>query len=524
MKAENEKTKYSPYHGGMNDLDLARYFITHHKPDVRWLVEKECWLYFDGTRWREDNYKVKTLMQETLSAIANQNLAKAKDIHRRMMLDFQANEEPKSKVSSELKSVKQQADNLKMTERYRAVLDAVKTDELTIRKNELDGHPYLINVKNGVIDFSDKGNFIPHEDCKNFFMTKIANTVYADKAQGSEWSTTPDPETRAADCPEWKKFIEFLFPDQEMQDYVQRMCGYLLTGYVSEQVLFLLLGAGNNGKSMFAMVLQTLLDEYAVSVPFDTLMAQSYDSQLTPHLNRLPGIRLAVISETKVGKAWDSGIVKVATGGDMMTTNPKHKEAYQFKATHKFMVLSNHKPRVNDNSTGFWRRMHIIPFERVIEKPEPFEAVLQRFMNEAPGILNWCIEGEIKRQKHRLTENMPQAITDAVKEYRSEEDVFSDVLGLYYVLDVQGMEKTGDVIESVNAELKKRGHFPLSSKSISAKLQEKGVKRGGQSNMYYLGVRRLTVQEKDERGLPVDDQERLTEEITKALFEAESDK
>jgi len=308
-----------------------------------------------------------------------------------------------------------------------------------------------------------------------------------------------------------------------MQDYVQRMCGYLLTGYVSEQVLFLLLGAGNNGKSMFAMVLQTLLDEYAVTVPFDTLMAQSYDSQLTPHLNRLPGIRLAVISETKVGKAWDSGIVKAATGGDMMTTNPKHKEAYQFKATHKFMVLSNHKPRVNDNSLGFWRRMHIIPFDRVIEKPEPFEEVLQKFMKEAPGILNWCIEGELNRQKHRLTENMPKAITDAVNEYRSEEDVFTEVLELAYTLDPIGNAKTDQVRDHINAELKKRNHHELSAKTVTSKLQEKGVKRGGDGNMLYIGIRKLTVQEKDERGLPVEEDERLAEAFAEALFEPGTD-
>src|SRR5687768_10547521 len=102
----NKKTIYRDYRGGMNDLDLARYFIEHHKQDVRWLVEKECWLYFDGTRWREDDYKVKALMQETLSAVASLAPTNA-------MNSFDLN-------------------RLKMTERYRAVLDAIKIDEMTI--------------------------------------------------------------------------------------------------------------------------------------------------------------------------------------------------------------------------------------------------------------------------------------------------------------------------------------------------------------------------------------------------------
>jgi P4 family phage/plasmid primase-like protien len=426
---------------------------------------------------------------------------------RRALLQYRRTNDG-ANIQDQLKKARGTSNSLKMAERYRAVLDAVKTEGMTIRKNNLDGHPHLLNTKNGVIDFSSNGKLIPHEKSKDFYITKMANTGHGPKAK----------------CPKWEKFIQFLFPDPEMQDYIERMCGYLLTGYVSEQVLFLLLGAGNNGKSMFAMVLQTILDEYAAAVPFDTLMAQSYDNQITPHLHRLPGVRLAVISETKIGKAWDAGLVKAATGGDTMTSNPKHKEAYQFKATHKFVVLSNHKPRVNDNSLGFWRRMHVIPFEKAIEKPEPFENVLQRFMDEAPGILNWCIEGELRRQEHRLTDNLPKAIAEAVNEYRSEEDVFSEVLELRYIFDMQGNVKAEDVVQYIRKEFKKRGHFEPSAKTVTAKLQERGVTRGGQGKLFYYGIRELLIEERDARGLPVDDQERFADEFGPAVRAARAEK
>ena len=58
-----------------------------------------------------------------------------------------------------------------------------------------------------------------------------------------------DPKAKA---PTWEKFVaRIMGHDQEMVEYLQRAVGYSLTGDVSEQVMFVAIGDGSNGKSTF---------------------------------------------------------------------------------------------------------------------------------------------------------------------------------------------------------------------------------------------------------------------------------
>ena len=71
-----------------------------------------------------------------------------------------------------------------------------------------------------------------------------------------------------AACPLWLKFLREIFDnDVQVIEFVQRAVGYSLSGSVSEQCLFILVGTGANGKSTFLKVLQHVFGDYAASVP-----------------------------------------------------------------------------------------------------------------------------------------------------------------------------------------------------------------------------------------------------------------
>ena len=66
--------------------------------------------------------------------------------------------------------------------------------------------------------------------------------------------------TKSSTCPEWTKFLNQIFAeDDELIKFLQRAVGYSLTGHISEQCLFILIGTGANGKSTFLNVLQSLI-------------------------------------------------------------------------------------------------------------------------------------------------------------------------------------------------------------------------------------------------------------------------
>jgi phage/plasmid-associated DNA primase len=39
---------------------------------------------------------------------------------------------------------------------------------------------------------------------------------------------------------------------------------------------------------------------------------------------------------------------------------------FSFQPTHKLWLLGNHRPEVDTGGFAFWRRMRLIPFERVV--------------------------------------------------------------------------------------------------------------------------------------------------------------
>jgi len=67
-----------------------------------------------------------------------------------------------------------------------------------------------------------------------------------------------------AACPSWINFLNEIFAgDADVIQFIRRAVGFSLSGSVSEQCLFILIGTGANGKSTFLKVLQTVFGGYS---------------------------------------------------------------------------------------------------------------------------------------------------------------------------------------------------------------------------------------------------------------------
>src|SRR4051812_48000025 len=133
---------------------------------------------------------------------------------------------------------------------------------------------------------------------------------------------TPDLN---AECVLWKKFLlRVMGGDQEMVDYLQRVCGYCLTGLTTEHVVFFGWGTGANGKSTFANVLTSIMGTgpsgYAAIAPISTFTASHTDQHPTD-LAGLRGARLVIAQETEENRSWALSKIKMMTGGDPISAS-----------------------------------------------------------------------------------------------------------------------------------------------------------------------------------------------------------
>jgi putative DNA primase/helicase len=235
---------------------------------------------------------------------------------------------------------------------------------------------------------------------------------------------TSIPFDPSAKCPRWDQFLAEIFRDNpELPDFIRRAVGYSITGDTSEQCLFLLYGKGANGKSKFLGALRETLGDYAYNTPFSTIEL-SDRSSIPNDLAALVDRRFVTASETNPSARLNEARIKALTGGDAITARFLHCEFFTFRPVAKFWLSVNHKPRVSDDSYGFWRRVRLIPFTREFRGPEDDQHLEEKLRAELPGILAWAIRGSIEWRRDGL--NSPACVTTATEQYRIESDPLAE--------------------------------------------------------------------------------------------------
>ena len=201
---------------------LAIKFTELHGDDLRY-VPTWGWLRWDGQRWERDEAR------------------RAFNMARVVCRD--ATESESKHVQQRIRSAQTRA----------AVVSMASQDEQHIATVEQwDADHWLLNTPGGVVDL---------------------RTGKLSKAVREDYCTRITAVAPSGNCPQWRKFLrEITDNDKALQDYLQRVMGYALTGSTEEHALFFLHGSGRNGKSVFVETVFGIMGDYARVVPMDALI------------------------------------------------------------------------------------------------------------------------------------------------------------------------------------------------------------------------------------------------------------
>ncbi|WP_073213605.1 DNA primase family protein, partial [Streptomyces sp. NBRC 110465] len=271
----------------------------------------------------------------------------------------------------------------------------------------LDADPYMLCTPAGVVDLRS-GRLRAADPDRDFHSR----------------STSIGP--RRMPTPRWDLFLTDTFGDdeqgREMIRFLHLLLGYSLTGDVGAQVMPFLFGSGKNGKSVLLDVLIKLLGDYADAAPPGFLMARPFEGHPTD-LAELHGRRVIVCSEVKPGDRFDESRVKLLTGGDRIKARRMRQDFFSFAPTHKLWLLGNHRPEVGTGGYAFWRRMRLIPFDRVVSDHQKIDNLADILVTEeGPGILNWLITGAHHYLNSPRDLTGPETVRIATTAYAETED------------------------------------------------------------------------------------------------------
>jgi P4 family phage/plasmid primase-like protien len=417
----------------LTDLGNAERFIAQHGANVRYCYAWSRWLAWSGLRWeRDESGRIHRLAKETVRGIYQEAAAAPAEDRRKDLAKHAARSEAEAKI--------------------RAMLELAKS-EVPISPDELDAAPWLLNVPNGTLDLRT-GELREHR--REDLLTKMAGAGYHPGAEAPLWTAT----------------LERVLPSPALRTFFKKLCGYAITGDVSEHILAVLYGTGANGKSTSLNALLEAAGDYGMQSAPDLLVAKK--GAHPTEVADLFGKRLVASIEVEDGRRLAESLVKQLTGGDKVRARRMRQDFWQFDPTHKVFMAVNHKPEVRGTDTAIWRRIRLIPFTETIPPGEQDKKLPEKLRGELSGILAWAVEGCLEWQREGL--QAPEEVRKATGQYRSEMDVigvflqdeceigpnyrepFTTVYKRYEEWCEEGGERA-ETRRKFNARLKERGRF-----------------------------------------------------------------
>ena len=223
---------------------------------------------------------------------------------------------------------------------------------------KLDQNPYLLCFNNYVIDFKQNTHRKGQPDD---YISKCTNIDYI-KLDRSKYAPIIN---------EIEEFMQQLFPEKELRDYMWDHLASCLIGTTANQTFNIYKGTGRNGKSKLVELMGKAMGSYKGTVPI-TLITQKRNTigSTSSEVAQLMGVRYAVMQEMSKGDKMNEGIMKEITGGDPIQARALFKDTITFIPQFKLVVATNVDFDDTSNDDGTWRRLRYVDFKaKFLEKP-----------------------------------------------------------------------------------------------------------------------------------------------------------
>lgn len=386
------------------DQGNAEELIAEYGENMRYDPDNKWWFIWDNSGvWKVD--KTGSYAMRCVVDIAKRYLCKAEDVD----VDADLAKKYAAHGKKSLQEPKLQA----------AISLARHIPGVQARYTDFDRQPYLFNCANGTLNL-ETGELQPHR--REDMLTKISPVRY-------------DPHATA---PTWHRFLNEIFSEERDPDgnwvadesflkFVQRDCGYGITGSTKEHSLSIYHGSGRNGKSVFIKIRQAIMADYAKTAAIETLMVKQ-NRGVPNDIADLCGARFVSAVETESGQQLAQALVKNLTGGDSVKGRFLFREFFEFMPTYKIAIACNFKPIIDGSDKAIVARLRLIPFNVKFESPDENPNTQhikdpdmdQKLLGELPGILNWLVEGARLWLKEGLGTH--EKVRVATSDYATEMD------------------------------------------------------------------------------------------------------
>jgi putative DNA primase/helicase len=457
----------------------ARLFYKLFKDRYCYDHGSKCWYEFVDHYWRQDSIltvieslsEVQKLFDDTLAEVSRDVIHAGNE--RAQTTDGHEIKKIESKISllktnqKTIKSIKKSLNSLAYRKQV-VEFAAIGKKSLGISGEAWDLHPWLLACENGVVDLKT-GNL--RDGKPGDYIRAFCPTTY-------------DP---LAECPNFENFLfEIIGDSAEVFLFVQTLFGAALIGQGNlKQYVIIFSGQGRNGKdTLISAIAHTLGSNLASSIQSELLLDSRKGARSSqgpsPDKMRLRGLRLAFCNETSQGQKFNSGMVKMLSGGGQMSARPLHGAEVIWEQTHLLLLMTNHKPSAPVDDYAFWQRIKPVHFPlSFVDDPQEENERKQKpnlsatLKQEAAGILTWMINGCLEYQRQGCALKDPEAVKAESREYLNEVDLIGK-----FIEECCFKGKTAEVLRAAayaayRKWAEENGHWPVSNTAFGTYMNKR---------------------------------------------------
>ena len=240
-----------------------------------------------------------------------------------------------------------------------------KLERMTVaRGDQFRTDPNRLVVANGILDLHTGE------------LDELSPTEYHRTKLAVRWN--PD----AGDPEAIDEFLHDIVDDGDVDTLYRLIAHTLYKEYVTEKAA-MLVGSGQNGKSVFLDVVEQFLGEYNVS----HRSLQAFEDKFAA--NQLEGKMANIHPDMGDESVKDMSTFKKLTGRDTMTADVKYESPIVFENYATLMFAANEMPVFGEDNHAIWRRWVYVNFPHTFDEndpdakdPEPKRELMRRLTRE----------------------------------------------------------------------------------------------------------------------------------------------
>jgi P4 family phage/plasmid primase-like protien len=283
-------------------------------------------------------------------------------------------------------------------------LEAAKSfGSVTLSASELDADPYLLGVKDAVLQLHPHDAESPwsvREPRRSDLVTHNTGvpvpSLVAETARLKRGGNGSVGGLSAADAREaalWNGYLDYFLPDLEVRHFLQKVLGYGLLGDNRERLFVFFSGPTTTGKGTMLSALSNALGSYIGP----TSMRIFQDHKLNPALAEALPRRMVTMDELSGAVTLHADMIKKVTGGlgvKMPAELKGSNKTYERVPAFLSIIATNAAPRVPEADDALRRRLVVIPFHRQMPEAKEDTSIGAEIASAGGAVvLRWLIEG-----------------------------------------------------------------------------------------------------------------------------------